>query len=57
MTKGVMVSFYRNPYQTMSSFQENLKRAVSEGKVDGELQVMSKKEGTPNPNISPIREK
>ncbi len=45
MTKGVMVSFYRSPYQTMSSFQENLKRAVSEGKVDGELQVMSKEGG------------
>jgi hypothetical protein len=41
MKEGVIVSFYRNPYQTMSSFQEELVRAVSQGSVDGELQIMS----------------
>ncbi|MGA1866791.1 MAG: hypothetical protein ACMUFK_04915 [Thermoplasmatota archaeon] len=42
MTKNVIVHFHRNPYQTMSSFQEKMARAVSEGNVDGEIQVMSK---------------
>ncbi|MBN1390271.1 MAG: hypothetical protein JXA22_06490 [Candidatus Thermoplasmatota archaeon] len=42
MTTGVIVHFHRNPYQTASSFQEKSARAISEGNVDGEIQVMSK---------------
>jgi hypothetical protein len=45
ITKGVITSFMRIPYQTMSSFQEEVVRGVQEGKIDSELQVM-KKEGS-----------
>ncbi|MGA1792514.1 MAG: hypothetical protein ACMUHM_01035 [Thermoplasmatota archaeon] len=39
LTKGVIVCFFRSPYQTMNSFQESTMRAVSSGNIDGELQV------------------
>jgi len=45
ITRGVITTFMRKPYQTMSSFQESVMRSVQEGKIDGELQVM-KKEGS-----------
>ncbi len=45
ITKDVITTFVRIPYQTMSSFQEEVVRGVQEGKIDGELQVM-KQEGS-----------
>jgi hypothetical protein len=45
ITKDVITTFVRIPFQTMSSFQEEIVRGVQEGKIDGELQVM-KKEGS-----------
>ncbi|MBN1539462.1 MAG: hypothetical protein JW939_04900 [Candidatus Thermoplasmatota archaeon] len=56
MTKDVVVHFHRNPYQTMSSFQEKMARAVSEGNVDGEIQVMTK-EGAPESQHFPYQGK
>lgn len=57
MTNGIVVSFCRDPYQTRSSFQESLMRAVSSGGIDSELQVMTKNNGSLESQLFPYQGK